>query len=1203
MNGAACMLIAAFISVASLQQVWAKACSGAENGRCKVQTSFADQLLLMQLRKGNARSSKAQESCRTAELGEECYETIAWAKSIFSSNPAAFPGLASNSSLGEFQTFYYSKERAVEPTFQPKDGGVDRVCRGDSPDDNSAAYYILASAPSLADCELRCAATYQCLGYEYKSSRCELWIRQVGATRSFSGFQCHTRTSEGAGYSWAFEPVDGGEGRACRGSSPGDNKASYYTVDRASALNECQALCLATPGCSGVEHNDGGRCEIWSRSVDASKELNGFRCYKLLRKKENGGCDEPPCQACRTAVEGEACFAAVAWAMSDGIHYKPEWYPGLSPSSTFEDFQMQLHSSGLSECLYAPCSKSGTPAATTTASSTRTTSTTTKTTTTTSPTTTASMTGQHSGAATCEDVWDAEAKDEWSTSTCGQRVLWYKSQGMSDQQAKAQVGLEYTACDACWPWPKFKAADDKRISKKRGIAVQNFKLSSEALANLSQSVSWGYIWDHSPTGTWQGGPDLAEWEYFGINFVPMVWGEGKDRLGRAETTGLPEKKLALLGFNEPNFPEQSNLSPSEAAALWPKLEKLAAAAGIEKIVSPAVNFANYDPIDWLRDFFQACAGCKVDAIAFHSYTCYGKYLKDHVAKYKIFNKPLWLTEFACSEASSKERLSAEGQMAYMKEAIPLLEQDEDVEMYAWFSYFEAEWAYPIIDGLNGDAGLVHQSGSLSALGEYYASFASTQPVDPPDVQTTTSPPCRTAQPGEECFEAINWAMTSGIVSNPEWYTGLSTSSSFEDFQDYFFSEKVNGGVCAAPACEACHTAVEGEACYDAVQWVINTGLTTHPDWYPTLSSTSSFQDIQEFLHASSSNDNCAKPCAAMCTSSSAGCNAFGVNVFGSDGFADDAAMRRAVRRLFSNGIRHFRVVNVGAWQDTVLAAIDDAAGELAGGADVSVQITSLFFDSPSRCSDLPSWMDFSLPTTAAKLSQLQHVTRILVQIDTCSICQSSELYCVNPTEQGFGQDTDKAARFKQFVENDYGPVHIRQAHSALPANVEFVIPYQNSAQSPDSMISALWAAHIKPLQDQGRKFHLEGTVYPFWTSSDQIYAPFPNSWVQGFIDASSSLGFDGFVISETGWPRNCARAEPGTTRPPNLENMCKYFKSTATEADQMALASSSSGLGKLMVYHWKFGPADDGSCGADTWGLFQTDGSFACGDLLKEELI
>ncbi|CAE7497109.1 asl1, partial [Symbiodinium sp. CCMP2456] len=95
----------------------------------------------------------------------------------------------------------------------------------------------------------------------------------------------------------------------------------------------------------------------------------------------------------------------------------------------------------------------------------------------------------------------------------------------------------------------------------------------------------------------------------------------------------------------------------------------------EALVSPAVNFAEYDPIAWLRDFFEACQGCKVDAVAFHTYTCHGKYLKDHIEQYKVFGKPLWLTEFACSEAASRERLPAEGQMAFMREAIPLLEQE------------------------------------------------------------------------------------------------------------------------------------------------------------------------------------------------------------------------------------------------------------------------------------------------------------------------------------------------------------------------------------------------------------------------------------------------------------------------------------------------------------------------------------------------
>eukprot|EP00913_Durusdinium_trenchii_P020781 g19521.t1 len=106
-----------------------------------------------------------------------------------------------------------------------------------------------------------------------------------------------------------------------------------------------------------------------------------------------------------------------------------------------------------------------------------------------------------------------------------------------------------------------------------------------------------------------------------------------------------------------------------------------------------------DPIDWLQQFFAHCEGCKVDAIGIHVFTCYAAGLKYHLDRYRIFGKPMWITEIACSDPASPERLSAEGQMAYMREAIPLLEADEDVAKYAWFSYFKDEWAHPIVPSL------------------------------------------------------------------------------------------------------------------------------------------------------------------------------------------------------------------------------------------------------------------------------------------------------------------------------------------------------------------------------------------------------------------------------------------------------------------------------------------------------------------------
>jgi hypothetical protein len=55
---------------------------------------------------------------------------------------------------------------------------------------------------------------------------------------------------------------------------------------------------------------------------------------------EHGGRDKADCH---TAVRGEACHKAVAWAMEHGIDEHPDWYPGLNKGSGFEEFQHQIH--------------------------------------------------------------------------------------------------------------------------------------------------------------------------------------------------------------------------------------------------------------------------------------------------------------------------------------------------------------------------------------------------------------------------------------------------------------------------------------------------------------------------------------------------------------------------------------------------------------------------------------------------------------------------------------------------------------------------------------------------------------------------------------------------------------------------------------------------------------------------------------------
>lgn len=74
-------------------------------------------------------------------------------------------------------------------------------------------------------------------------------------------------------------------------------------------------------------------------------------------KRETAAKKETPAKKevqCRTAVEGTDCYKAVTWALEQGIKEHPEWYPGLTASSSREEFQAHLHGKKSVSCPL-PC--------------------------------------------------------------------------------------------------------------------------------------------------------------------------------------------------------------------------------------------------------------------------------------------------------------------------------------------------------------------------------------------------------------------------------------------------------------------------------------------------------------------------------------------------------------------------------------------------------------------------------------------------------------------------------------------------------------------------------------------------------------------------------------------------------------------------------------------------------------------------------
>src|SRR6056297_2264664 len=96
---------------------------------------------------------------------------------------------------------------------------------------------------------------------------------------------------------------------------------------------------------------------------------------------------------------------------------------------------------------------------------------------------------------------------------------------------------------------------------KRGIG-QSIQEESWSVRLAELDVHWYYTW----------GSTDAELEPEYIDFVPMVW--GKDGIDDARIEALQAMKEQgnlryLLGFNEPDLPDQSDMTVSEAVETWP----------------------------------------------------------------------------------------------------------------------------------------------------------------------------------------------------------------------------------------------------------------------------------------------------------------------------------------------------------------------------------------------------------------------------------------------------------------------------------------------------------------------------------------------------------------------------------------------------------------------------------------------------------
>jgi len=253
-------------------------------------------------------------------------------------------------------------------------------------------------------------------------------------------------------------------------------------------------------------------------------------------------------------------------------------------------------------------------------------------------------------------------------------------------------------------------------SAKRGLA---YDLVSDAdLAALAPGVSWWYDWSLNPSASLPADAQTTH----AMDFLPMLWnGNFDDAQVTAKLLADTSIKYLLL-MNEPNLTDQANLTPQQAADLWPRYEAIATATGV-KLVGPQITWGTMsgyaDPVAWLDAFYAAYQAAhagrspQIDYLGFHWYD-YG--LADQLDRLAKYAKPFWVTEMANwhSQTDGAQIDTLAKQQAQMTEMVATCEARSDVFRYAWFT-----------GRLNTDphySSLLAGDGVLSGLGQTYLSL-------------------------------------------------------------------------------------------------------------------------------------------------------------------------------------------------------------------------------------------------------------------------------------------------------------------------------------------------------------------------------------------------------------------------------------------------------------------------------------------------
>ncbi|HKJ42675.1 MAG TPA: glycosyl hydrolase, partial [Sunxiuqinia sp.] len=225
--------------------------------------------------------------------------------------------------------------------------------------------------------------------------------------------------------------------------------------------------------------------------------------------------------------------------------------------------------------------------------------------------------------------------------------------------------------------------------------------SAKTSADKTNST-WYYSWSADQTST-----SNLEYSVIKQNWSWPGWNEINNKQDISH----------LLGYNEPDHTEQSNIAVDDAVAQWPEFLK----SGLRVGAPATTNFG------WLYDFIDQCdaRNYRVDYVAIHAYWG-GKspqsWYNDLKYIHERTGRPIWITEWNNGANWTNESwpdsnhaltdANATKQLNDLKGILQVLDTTSFIERYSIYNWVQ-------------DCRAIILNGNLTPAGEYYANDTST----------------------------------------------------------------------------------------------------------------------------------------------------------------------------------------------------------------------------------------------------------------------------------------------------------------------------------------------------------------------------------------------------------------------------------------------------------------------------------------------